>query len=570
MLQTLLIRHTSRVAFALVAVLSLFTILTLGQRSVAADEFSMYWSAEKPLATILHLYFSPYENNPAGCAIVQHYWGNIFGFSDESLRILSLVCIWGALWFLWKLSHLTAQSLPLFQTTNLEQDSTNSSDNTALAGLIIFTVAASTPVMWMAANFARYQAMVILLGLAALYYYLRWFQSHEQEPQKQGNVRYLMLYVALTGLSFYFHYLSAAIFAVCAGLHYLSTIRRRSTEQILVWGASQLGILLLLVPIVVTVLTTYSQMNLGTSPLAVTNISKPVAAIIFFGAAIVGILNGFAVAPWTLWVVLPMVLVVFYLVVLGVRQSRVLRTRTNLFFIVLPLIVMSLVVIRMYPPLQFYLVPSIQRVGFLAPFCWVVLGASLVLVQQKRLQWALGGIILLCNVYAITVWNLNIVATQQTPPLREVRDFVRSQAKNISQTTIAHPFGYRYGMESVGSSSEGSATAVDRYLPGSTGIFWRETDMTSVVDVDSCKRMVAHSTSEFVIVQRNRLHINADNLALALTTSGYALKAERQLQQQSAMDVWFKAQMLKLPLGGFKEDAVPQPYLYTVRYYRKE
>ncbi|MCU0424944.1 MAG: hypothetical protein MUF71_04885 [Candidatus Kapabacteria bacterium] len=571
MLQTFVLRHANRLALALVALLSLFTILTLGQRSVAADEFSMYWAAEQSLDTILRLYFSPYENNPAGCAIVQHYWGSVFGYGDESLRLLSLVCIWGALWFLWKLSALYGKPSKQHQilsgeASTFEQDS--------LQRLTIFAVAATTPVIWMAANFARYQAMVILLGLAALYYYLLWFQSHDEETKegnaKQGNMRYLLLYAVLTGISFYFHYLSAAVFAVCAGLHYLSTLRRRSMAQILVWGASQLGILLLLVPIIITVLTTYSQMNLGTSPLAATNISKPLAGVLFFGATLVGILNGFAVAPWTVWVVVPIALVALYLLIVGARSPLVARNRTSLFFLALPLVLMSLVVIRMYPPLQFYLIPSVQRVGFLAPLWWIVFGAALTLVPRKGLCWALLGIILVCNVYAIATWNVNIVATQQTPPLRELRDFVRAEAKDISRTTITHPFGYRYGMESVGSTTKGSATAVDRYLPGSTGIFWRETDMTGVVDVDSCKRMVAHSTPEFVIVQRNRLHINADNLAQALTESGYALKAEQQLQRQSAVDVWFKAQMLKLPIGGFKEDAVPQPYIYTVRYYRKE
>lgn len=547
-----MLQRTHWLAISIIALLTLFSIATLGERSVAADEFSMFWAAEKPLATILQLYFSPYENNPAGCSILQHAWGSIFGFSDESLRILSLLFVLGAVVYVWKLTNLYAARL---------------SENTRL---VIFSIAATTPVIWMAANFARYQAMVIFCGLAALYYYLLWFHAEETGQNIRGKqYRYLGLYVLLTGATFYLHYLSAVVFAVSAGLHYLSTVRRRSPVQIGVWTASQLAIILLIVPIIITILTTYSQMDLGGSPLAATNIKKPVAAVMFFGATVFGLMNGFAVAPWTLWVVLPMVCILVALSIIAVKTSWIARNRFALFFLGFPLVFMSVVVVRMYPPLQFYLIPSIQRVGFVAPLFWIVVSMGITRIGSVRLRNAVIAAILFCNLYAIATWNLNTVATQQTPPIRETRDFVRSHVPNDSLVMIAHPFGYRYGMESVGSTTNGSGTAVDRYLPGSVGIFWRETDMTAAVDVDSCKRMVASAPPDFVIVQRNRLHTNADNLTTALLESGYHIEAEQALQRQTAFDVWFKAQMLKLPIAGFKEEAVPQPYLYTARYFRR-
>ncbi len=550
-----MLQRTHWIAIGIIALLSLFTLLTLGQRSVAADEFSMFWAAEKPVSTILQLYFSPFENNPAGCAIVQHSWGSIFGFSDESLRILSLLFVWGALVYLWKLTNLYANSV------------------SATLRLTVFSLATTTPVIWMAANFARYQAMVIMLGLAALYYYVLWYKLQEnkqQENKQQSAYRYLLLYAVLTGLSFYFHYLSAAVFAVSAGLHYLSTVRGRSFRQVGIWAASQVFILVLIIPIIILILSTYSQMDLGTSSLAATNIKKPLAAVLFFGATVFGLMNGFAVAPWTIWVVVPMACILVYLSILAVRSEAIARNRFALFFLGFPLVFMSLAVVKMYPPLQFYLIPSVQRVGFLAPLFWLVAGLGITRITNVRLRNAVVAVAIACNLYAIGTWNLNIVATQQTPPVREVRDFVRSKTQNLTQLTIAHPFGYRYGMESVGSSTPGSGTAVNRYLPGATDIFWRETDMTAEVGIDSCKRMAATATPEFVIVQRNRLHINADNLSAALLQSGYALEAEMPLQRQTAFDVWFKAQMLKLPIAGFKEDAAPQPYLYTIRYFRKQ
>lgn len=546
----LMLQRNQWFAVGIIAALALFTLVTLGERSVAADEFSMFWAAEKPVTTILKLYFSPYENNPAGTSFLQHVWGSAFGFRDESLRVLALLFALGAVVYIWKLTNLYAANL------------------SATIRLAVFCLAATTPVVWMGANFARYQSLVMLLGLAALYYYSLWYKAQEDG---QSSWRNLVLYAVLTGATFYFHYLSAAVFALCAGLHYLSTLRRRSPAQIGVWAASQVMIIVLILPIVITILTTYSQMDLGASPLAATNIKKPLAAVLFFGATVFGLMNGFVVAPWTLWVVLPMLLMIGILSVIAFRTEWIARNRFGLFFVAFPLVFMSLVVVRMYPPLQFYLIPSIQRVGFVAPLFWIIAGMGIVKIANRRLRIAAVSIILLCNCYAIASWNVNIVATQHTPPIREVRDFVRSHVQDASRLTVAHPFGYRYGMESVGSATIGSSTAVDRYLPTSNALFWVETDLTKEYTLDSCLRFVAGAqTPEFVIVQRNRYHLNSDHLAEALQRSGYSLRAEQPLQRQTAFDVWFKAQMLKLPFTGFKEDAAPQPYLYTVRYFRKQ
>lgn len=550
MKENLMLHRNQWFAVGIIVILTLFTLVTLGERSVAADEFSMFWAAEKPISTILKLYFSPYENNPAGTSLLQHAWGSAFGFSDESLRVLALLFALGVVVYIWKLTNLYAANL---------------SANIRLA---VFCLAATTPVVWMGANFARYQSIVMLLGLAALYYYSLWYRAQEDD---QLSWRNLVLYAVLTGATFYFHYLSAAVFALCAGLHYLSTLRRRSPAQIGIWVASQMVIIVLILPIVITILTTYSQMDLGASPLAATNIKKPLAVILFFGATVFGLMNGFIVAPWTLWVVLPMFLMIGILSVIAFRTEWIARNRFGLFFLAFPLIFMSLVVVRMYPPLQFYLIPSIQRVGFVAPLFWIIAGMGIVKIANRRLRILAVSIMLLCNCYAIASWNLNIVATQHTPPIREVRDFVGSHVQDASRLTVAHPFGYRYGMESVGSATVGSSTAVDRYLPTSNALFWVETDLTKEYTLDSCLQFVAAAqTPEFVIVQRNRYHINSDHLAEALQRSGYRLRAEQPLQRQTAFDVWFKMQMLKLPITGFKEDAAPQPYLYTMRYFRRQ
>ena len=51
-----MLQRTHWLAIGIIA-LTVFTLLTLGQRSVAADEFSMFWAAPKSIPTILKLYF---------------------------------------------------------------------------------------------------------------------------------------------------------------------------------------------------------------------------------------------------------------------------------------------------------------------------------------------------------------------------------------------------------------------------------------------------------------------------------------------------------------------------------
>jgi Dolichyl-phosphate-mannose-protein mannosyltransferase len=559
------------------AALVLFAVCTLHQRSVAADEFSMFWAARLESSQILTLYFSSHENNPAAPALVQHYWGIVFGYGDASLRILSLLFASGGIWFLWKIVQLYTRTI----------DETRRSK----AQATVFLVAVSTPFIWMSATFARYQPMVLLLGLAAFYYYSLWFGTKLR--------RHLLLYVVLTALTFYFHYLSAAMFALSAGVHYLSTLRGRSRAEVLEWIGSQVGIIVLILPVVFLIARTYAQMDLSANAPLATN--KVIAVMLFLASAVLGIVNGFVVAPWTVWVVLPMMITTGVLVVLGLQRNSALQHRTAVFFIAFPLVIMSIVVVRMYPPQTIYLIPSVQRVGFLAPLAWVFLGTALVSIQRQWLQRTLLATIIVCNCYAIAVWNLNVVAVQHTPPLRESVQFIEaavgfptgipaSDTTRGSNYLLAHSVGYRYGMESVSSGSAGSEDAFQRYLPWLRTAFWAETDIWRVVTPEEClrlvqrystqntnsadRRMSTDTTTAFVqnvfILQRNRYPKNAQMLAKTLLASGYTLRWETPLQQQTVADMWFKAQLLKLGVIGMSGDAAPQEFLYTLRYLQRQ
>jgi hypothetical protein len=570
--------RTEWIAGSCIAALVLFAFFTLGERSVAADEFSMYWAARLQPSQILKLYFSSHENNPAAPALVQHYWGAAFGYSDAPLRILSLLFALGGLWFLWNIVRVYGE------------DYTYSPE----AQLRVFVIAASTPFVWMSATFARYQPMVLCLGLAALYWYLLWFRSKSR--------KHLVLYVVCTALTFYVHYLSAAVFALCAGLHYLFSMRvssrmtpqSRTKAEILQWVVSQVAIILLILPVVFLIASTYSQMDLSASLPIATNKSK--AVLLFLAATMLGIVNGFVVAPWTVWVVVPMIVATLCLLVIGIREKASLRSRDALWFLAAPLVIMSLVVVRMYPPLTIYLIPSVQRVGFLAPIAWVFLGFALVAVRRLWLQTTLLVVILLCNLYAIATWNLNVVAVQHTPPLREVVRFMDksldgalsrsvSSPNDLQDTTresasvlLAHSVGYRYGMESVGSNSPGSEDAFQRYLPHVRTVFWWETDIWRLATSDECLALVSRGSSadsnrtvfvrDVFVLQRNRYPQNAQILARTLTANGYTLQREIPLQRQTAFDVWFKAQLVKFPIAGVKDDAAPQEYIYTLKHFR--
>lgn len=540
-----------------IAALTLFSVFTVNIRSVAADEFSMYWASEQMPSDIVKLYFSPKENNPPGMALLQHFWGQVFGFGDASLRTLSLVLTLAALALLWRIVAFFAHGIKTDETLQWR----------------VFAIAASTPLVWMSANIARYQALVMLLGLGAFFAYVLWVRGKAR--------KHLIFYALCTGVMFYVHYLSAAVFALCAGLHYLVTLIQKfrkkspvSRTEVLVWVASQAAILLVILPIIFTIANAYANINLGVStPVAVQG-GKFKAAVMFFAATIIGVMNGFAVAPYTFWLVVPMAFVMLVLAFIAVQRTDLLNNSIGWMFVVMPLVVMSAVVVRMYPPLTIYLIPSVQRVPFLAPLTWMFLGFALVRLSNKRLQTSLFLVILCCNVGAIATWNLNIVATQHTPPLTELHDFTRTRARLGAQTdgkiVVAHTIAYRYGMEGVNSTSATSKNAVERYLPEIASLYWAETDIAKEVTLDSCKSLIRSMNAQhWILFQRNRYPVNALHLAKALREEGYAQTAEVPAQAQSGFDVWMKTQMTKLPIAGVKDDAAPQPYLYTFRHFER-
>lgn len=548
----------------LIAALTLFAAATLGTRSVAADEFSMYWAAAQTPSDIVNLYFSPKENNPPGMALVQHFWGLVFGFGDISLRALSLCITLAALGVLWNMvsyfSHHLSQSISRRASNN----EISSTDTELKNRAIVFLIAATTPIVWMSATIARYQGLVMLLGLSAVFAYLLWLREKAH--------KHLILYAILAGAMFYVHYLSGAVFALCAGLHYCTIIlskKRPETREILIWVVSQVGIIVLILPIVVTIATAYSTINLAVSAPVQSN--KVVAAVMFFAATMIGIMNGFAVAPYSVWVVIPMAFILLSLTFIALRRSDMLNNRFGWMMVVLPLVVMSAVVVKMYPPLTIYLVPSAQRVPYLAPLLWMFLGFALVRLQNERLRTLILGIAIACNVYAIGQWNTNTVATQHTPPLQELRTFVRANTKGDSSTVIAHTVAYRYGMEGVNSMSPSSKNAIERYLPEITSLYWQETDIAKEITPDSCTTMIrTMNARHWIIFQRNRYPVNARNLAYALEKEGYVKTASEPAQSQSDFDIWMKQKMLKLPVVGSKDEAIPQKFLYTFLHFEKK
>jgi hypothetical protein len=232
---------------------------------------------------------------------------------------------------------------------------------------------------------------------------------------------------------------------------------------------------------------------------------------------------------------------------------------------------MSAAVVKMYPPLSIYLIPSVQRVPFLAPLVWMFLGFALLRISNARTQMIIFAVIMLCNFDAIATWNLNTVATQHTPPLQELRTFTRAHTVADSGIVIAHTVAYRYGMEGVNSTSATSRNAVERYLPEITSLYWAETDIAKEVTIDSCKNLVrSMNAKHWVLFQRNRYPVNAQHLADALLQEGFAETATMPAQEQSRFTVWMKSQMVKLPLPGMKDDAAPQPFIHTFRHFERK
>ena len=122
----------------------------------------------------------------------------------------------------------------------------------------------------------------------------------------------------------------SSVCAVC-GLHYLSTLRSGAPLDRLVCGRiTSADYRPLILPIVITILTTYSQMDLGANPLATTNVKKPLAAIMFSD-------NGLWADEWFCRcamdgvVVLPMLVLIVPFSIVAFRTEWIARNRFGLF-----------------------------------------------------------------------------------------------------------------------------------------------------------------------------------------------------------------------------------------------
>jgi hypothetical protein len=544
--------------------LAIFSLATIAQRSVAADEFSMAWTCKQDPALITGLYLSPRENNPPGAALALHYWGAVVGYSDVALRLFSTLFCFAAIAALWFMVDEWVRVM-LVRTTG-RHITPDDEQNTFFAKHrnTAFLLASTTPVLWMSANFARYQSLVLLLAFVALWAHLRWLRERQAV--------HISIYAACMAIMFYVHYLPAATLAVSAGLYVLTTLRgdmqkrfgEHSRKTILHWAAAQAAILLAIAPLVYWIVLAYRTIDLSGG-----RSSQLAAAPKFVAALLYGTLDGFVIPAWWAWVFVPSALA-FGVLVVKALQSRLLLGWTAWWFVIFPFGFAALVMAKMYPAETVFLYPAIQKIAYLAPLAWIPLGMAAVRIQRQWLRNAVIACVVVCNVYAIAVWNLNAVAVQHTPPLREVAALVRSagDSKQAVQAVVVHSFLYFYGPLGMG-KHDGATTAVEHNLPEAASILFPETDVAPALTLDSARSLVEkygkkYAAQRFWIVQRNRFPQNAQTLALALEQSGFRRASETPLQAQSSFDMWFKGQLLKRGIGGSADaKEAPQPFLYT-------
>lgn len=547
---------------------------------MAADEFSMAWTCRQSPSLITALYLSPRENNPPGSALVLHYWGKLFGYSDMSLRMCASMVCWIALVVLWLFVKEVVALFQMWTQTHRASVYLSSSEDEISAEHLptisanVFLLAATTPVVWMSANFARYQSLVLLLSFAALYAYVRWLRC-----QQQGiKVLWLAGYAASIALMFYVHYLPAATLALSVGIHgVLWWIRRRRMlprRVVVSWVSAQIGILVAIAPLVYWIILAYRTIDLSGG-----RSSQFMATPKFILALVYGIVNGFVVPFWWVWVFAPVIIAVS-IVVWKLVSVRLLWRSDVVLIVALPVGFAAFVMAKMYPAETIFLIPAIQKIAYLAPLWWVVLGLALACFRKQYLQRVIIGTLILGNIYAIVVWNMNITAVQHTPPMREIASFIRSAGRSANslltplhqplrqtdatETLIVHSFLYFYGPLGMG-KQEGAQTAINHHLPEYPSILLPETDVADTLSVEAARTFVPVTVRSVWIVQRNRFPHNAQTLTTVLKDSGFRVIAETVLQPQSSMDIWFKTQLLKRGIGGLSDEQ-PQPYLYTLRH----
>jgi len=397
-------------------------------RSALGDEFGAIWLAGQNSASFIIEKVRESDIHPPTHYLFLHYWGILLGYDDFAIRIPSLVFALFSIILIWKLIGEITQG------------------RTGEEKRVIFLLCITTPFLWVLAGYARYYTLGMFLGLLSSYCYLLWV--------KEATPKNLFFTIIVTASLFYVHYLMAALVALGQGLHYLSGSKKRSARDVILWLTSQTIIIVLILPVLIWGIgPIISGSKDSLHNLAREGISGGKAIPMVLFGHIFTILTGAAPFPWDVWVTLPMTIATAGLVFHGIKGKGLLTSRESLCLAVIPLFLLTVMIPTLVPVTGYFM--GVARAASLPMLVWISLGASYTTISSSFARKMVLSVMLLGNLYLITIYNLNVSSMTQTPPVKEIADYIRISSPEQSESTIVFsPFVHGWG------------EPLARYLPG--------------------------------------------------------------------------------------------------------
>jgi hypothetical protein len=527
------IDRTRLVLFLILIIYLLFACLTLNNRSSIGDEFGTIWLASQSNSVDIINIVHKYDVHPPTHYLLLHYWGKIFGYSDFYMRLNSIVLLLVSLFVIWKLI------LVIFP--DIDQKSKFN----------IYVLCVSTPGLWVIGYYARYYALGLLLSLLSIYFFLLWYSK--------GQKKQLILYILFTTFIFYLHYFLAFIIVIVEGTYFIYNYFIQKNTRIKTWLISQVIIVIAFLPIFIwSVYPILSGQNDTLSGSAFEGLSGVKAIPVSTMGQSLTLFNGAAIFPWTLWITIPQVFILLYIIYLFYKKNGTIYRFDILFFFIVPFAILVTVIPILLPYGGYFI--GIFRAPFIIVTFWMFAGYIITSAIKSQLKKLVILIILICNIYSVFIFGFNNYSMAQSPPLKEMSYIIKEKTPEQNKVMVIDPWSHGWI----------KGHAISRYLPANFMVQEIKDNSGGGITIDSCESIIQNLNLKYIwVIQANRFAAKNSLINQKIINLGFQEVFTEDFTKQSDFDLWFKREIKNLPFLKFT-NASPMDYIYTINYYYRD
>jgi len=512
----------------LIAAAAGLALLASVRRSATGDEFGTIMIAAQSDPALIMEKVQQTDIHPPTPYLLLHYWGRLAGYGDLAMRLPSLVFILLALPALWALIRRWAPDL------------------SAADARWVLTVAASAPVLWVQAVFARYYALGTLAGLVSVLSYFRWLE--------RPSAARTALYVLLTALTFYIHFFLAALLVGSQWLHYGLRDLGRPRRIRPGWFVAQALIAGLALPIVLrSILPLLTGANTSLANRADEGVAGCKALPLYLAGQSYTALTGGVPFPWDFWITIPLAATVAGLLIRDFRRERVWLAPPAIALVVIPAFLLALVIGLLVPVTGYF--AGTLRAGHVAVLGWMLLGLCAVRIRHPAPRRLALAVLLLANGGLLAWAGGDGFSMFQSTPLKQAAAWIRADTPAGATGIVFHPYVHSWG------------DPLERYAPGVATRFAFDGQTAANAAANAALARTG-GFSRVWIIQRNRFNRQAQALADELAGAHYQETGALHLQIQRGYDIWFKERIKTARGLGFATNPSARSY-WTIRRFER-